>query len=62
MLNLVTKVSLANLEYAEENLEENYYEDIDIIKVIENIVEEIQLKEEQTEREEKVLNLLNGLY
>ena len=62
LLKLVTKVSLANLEYAEENLEENYYEDIDIIKVIENIVEEIQLKEERTEKEEKVLNLLNGLY
>lgn len=62
LLNLVTKVSLANLEYAEENLEENYYEDIDIIKIVENIVEEIQLKEEPTEEEEKVLNLLTELY
>ena len=62
MLNLVIKVSLANLEYAEENLEENYYEDIDIIKAVEDIAKEIQLKEERTEKEEKILKLINGLY
>lgn len=62
LLKLVIKVSLANLEYAEENLEENYYEDIDVVNTVKKIAEEIQLKEEPTEEEEKVLNLINGLY
>lgn len=62
LLKLVVKLQLANLEYAEGELEENYYEDFDIEETVKNIAEELELKEERNEREERTLKFVKGLY
>lgn len=62
LLKLVVKLQLANLEYAEGELEENYYEEFDIEETVKNIAKELELKEERNEREERTLKLIRGLY
>ena len=62
LLKLVVKLQLANLEYAEGELEENYYEDFDIEETVKNIAKELEEKEERNEREERTLKFIKGLY